>query len=564
MGVYWQYLLVLADVLGSVRCTQFPFRIPAATAEDDWDLNRTPNPNTTGHLIFDTVHSFLQHWPNTRYRNGHNIVPGVVPVGTLLYHGRSDDQIPTEPQWTATDPEHSYSFCRGSVEEGCWQLTLSATRPLNVLYFDGSAAAKLADGPLQTQDIVAWGEIRPDMIREEYTRIDALCTWGRKFGVDGFVRMEMDFEIMICDFTAGLEVVSFSHLTSNKPAFPGPRWPGRKPTYITDYPVATSDRSVEAFEVLHSGSWHNLYPGDTRIRLDLARFVSFYDTALVPSLMAQRLGQERFEHHLGAISQEDITAVMERVERVVETPHRAGCGVDWSTLLHTIFERYQNRLEMIQYLLNSSRADASDNVAKKVQTQLDVMVQPYNLHSVTVPTEAYSRDLSWSLPIYKLCATTHTKHLHSSQTFLALMTESEHLLLGAIDETNREICRVVTRMWAEGAKTAGAVEDDALLGSWRVQLTALMDWLDWSAWIKCDPACGVEEMCYLPTWPFFGRTPPRFPGGGAPEFPGGPGGPGHWPHHPGGHGKHFTDGGADDGWERPQPKCIRRVEPYSF
>jgi len=30
-----------------------------------------------------------------------------------------------------------------------------------------------------------------------------------------------------------------------------------------------------------------------------------------------------------------------------------------------------------------------------------------------------------------------------------------------------------------------------------------MDWLDWSMWIKCKPACGFEEICYLPTWPFF-------------------------------------------------------------
>ncbi len=301
-------------------------------------------------------------------------------------------------------------------------------------------------------------------------------------------------EIMICDFTAGLEVVTLSHLTSDKPAFPGPRWPGRKPTYDIDSPVDTLDHSVEAFEVLHSGSWHNLYPGETRIQLDLARLVSFYDTALVPSLMAQRLGQKRYGHQLGAITPGDIAAVMERVERAVHTPHGAGCGVDWSTLLHTVAERYQNRLEMIQYLLNSS--DTGENVMKKVQTQLDVMVQPYRLHSVAVPTSALSDDLSWSSPIYELCATTHTKHIHSSSTLLALMTESEHLLLRAIDETNREICRVVTRMWAEGARAVGAVDHESVLVYWRVQLVALMEWLDWSAWIKCDPACSVE-VCHL-------------------------------------------------------------------
>ncbi len=120
------------------------------------------------------------------------MIPGVVPVGTLLYHGRGDANIPTEPQWTATDPEHSYAFCRGSKEEGCWQLTVVATRPLNVLYFDGSSAAKMVDGPMDTQDIVAWGKIIPEWSFNEKRRLEDLCAWGVKLGLDGFVRMEMD------------------------------------------------------------------------------------------------------------------------------------------------------------------------------------------------------------------------------------------------------------------------------------------------------------------------------------------------------------------------------------
>ena len=35
-----------------------------------WSLDDFPNPNATDHLVFETVHSLLQHWPNTRMRNG--------------------------------------------------------------------------------------------------------------------------------------------------------------------------------------------------------------------------------------------------------------------------------------------------------------------------------------------------------------------------------------------------------------------------------------------------------------------------------------------------------------
>ena len=94
------------------------------------------------------------------------------------------------PEWTATDPEHSYLFCHSTdpQDSGCWQLTLVATRPLKVLYFDGSSAAKMMGGPMESQDLVIWGRVRPEYTTEERKRIDDLCEWGKRYGLDGFLR----------------------------------------------------------------------------------------------------------------------------------------------------------------------------------------------------------------------------------------------------------------------------------------------------------------------------------------------------------------------------------------
>lgn len=125
---------------------------------------------------------------------GHSIVPGTVPVGTLLYHGRRDKKMPTIPEWTATDPEHSYHFCGGSSVNdtssagGCWHLTIVTTRPLNVLYLDGSSAANMKDGTLDAQDLLVWGKVDPARWMEERTRINDLCAWGKEFGIDGYFR----------------------------------------------------------------------------------------------------------------------------------------------------------------------------------------------------------------------------------------------------------------------------------------------------------------------------------------------------------------------------------------
>ena len=41
-----------------------------ANANEIWRLDEPPDPNATDHLVFETVHSLLQLWPNTRMRNG--------------------------------------------------------------------------------------------------------------------------------------------------------------------------------------------------------------------------------------------------------------------------------------------------------------------------------------------------------------------------------------------------------------------------------------------------------------------------------------------------------------
>ena len=118
-------------------------------------------------------------------------MPGSIPKGTLLYHGTINNELPPGPEWVATDPEHSYLFCRDRspyLQQGCWHLTLATTRSLKVVYFDGSSAAKIPYGSLDTQDLIAWGVSDSHDIHDERQRIRELCKWGRNFGVDGFVR----------------------------------------------------------------------------------------------------------------------------------------------------------------------------------------------------------------------------------------------------------------------------------------------------------------------------------------------------------------------------------------
>lgn len=41
---------------------------------------------------------------------------------------------------------------------------------------------------MDSQDILLWGEIKPEWTFQERKRIDELCKWGKELGLDGFVR----------------------------------------------------------------------------------------------------------------------------------------------------------------------------------------------------------------------------------------------------------------------------------------------------------------------------------------------------------------------------------------
>ncbi|KAG1723586.1 hypothetical protein EDB19DRAFT_1640605 [Suillus lakei] len=518
-----------------------------------WDLGEAPAVNATGHLVFETANSLLQNWANTRHRIGHTIVPGTVPVGTLLYHGSlTGPHLPTALDWVAVEPDHSIFFCYGSVKTGCWHLTLAVTRPMKVLYFDGSSAAKLPEGIMDTQDLVAWSEMKPEWLTNEEQRIKDLCKWGQKYGVNGFVRParskpDADFEIMVCDFTSHMEVVSFLNLES-------PRLGVRLPTGLSEDPNT-------AYEIMHSASWRELYPGETRIMLDFSGLVSFYDTALIPSLVPCRAGLERWDHRVAGISSEDIERAQDRLARALVRPAVTTSGIDWKTVLRVVVDRYASRLEMIQYLSNMTLDDKPIfDHAQQVQRQLRTILLPYTVFAALPSNTSVTANVtnSWAAPVFRECATSHTASIAAHGT--ALMP-SERLLLQAVQETTREICRVVTKMWASGLiagvdsfyppdQRPEADHIRTLMGEWREDITKLISWLDWNVWVKCRPACGIEEMCYLPTWPIGFFPPPDEDD--APPFQAQWDSTSLWP-----------DPNKGE-WKRPQPKCIRRLEPYGF
>lgn len=110
------------------RSNQAPFIVTQdSPTSSNWTV--PSHVDATHHLIFQAASGLLQHWSNTAYPNGHSLSPGIIPVGTVMYHGTSTGVPSLAPDWTSFDSEHAILFARG--EKGAL-LAFTAIRPLNV------------------------------------------------------------------------------------------------------------------------------------------------------------------------------------------------------------------------------------------------------------------------------------------------------------------------------------------------------------------------------------------------------------------------------------------------
>jgi len=439
--------------------------------------------------------------------------------------------------WIAFDLEHSMMFAFG---KNGTLLTYIATRDLQLVYFDGCSGNKYG-GVGDTQDILISGEPgrtgKPGSPwRHELDRIVDGCAWAKQYGIDGFLRMEFDFEVMYCDFSQSLELVSAmssvnllanweppspsaaaSHESRSEDDHSALPWQDRLPhgectpeatihgltndqldkengllrdqsadvphSYPKGWKGALPDLDIEAF---NAGTWHNQFPGEVRVRVDPASMISFYDPALT-SLVEARRTMTRDEYRPGNISQADIARVRADIAEVMTRNSSATSGVDWEALARVIQDRFADRLPYMRHLLHQPVTNVTERLAR-VRRQLIVSLIPY-MHREDIGEPA------WFARIARDCAARFTEHLPQAE-----FTKQERVLHHAVEEVLHEICRVYTEAWVDAFDAEGKSADvvRGYLERWRGEFDSLVDWLDWPVWIRCEPACGVDEICWVP------------------------------------------------------------------
>jgi hypothetical protein len=316
---------------------------------------------------------------------------------------------------------------------------------------------------------------------------------------------------MYCDFAAGLRQLSSRELLPKERRLPG--------APSTERPAhwrgALPDSVNILFQAIVAGTWHHRSPGETRVRVDATALVTFYDPALT-SLAGARRGIPRLLHQLANISHADVETKLAEVAHVLKRA-KASSGVDWRAVARVVVERYAPRLAQLNDTLGTAHAFANASAqAAAVRGQLLTMLEPY-MSEQDVPHIYSAGDVSWIGSAVARCASVFVGHVLDE-----VLTPQERLLRNAVQGTAGEICRRLGLMWADAydIEVADLGVAARALEEWQMHTTQLMEWLDWTVWQTCRPACApsvsfllissryvlspdnLQEFCYLATWPF--------------------------------------------------------------
>lgn len=474
--------------------------------------------------IFNVIHDSMRQWGSSLHHNGVSFFLANVPAGTQLYHGTWKATPVNGTEWLAFEPEHAMVFSRPhmappprrpedgddnekdrgyheelrrrqphgpgdrpprlppppfetTAENDAGHLhTYAAAKDLRLVYIDGMSAAKTNKGTLDSQDVLLFNNTLDDSPKEgrrgpmgEFERATKACEmaeneWGGR--IDGVLRMEAGFEIILCAFERDLTPVRIIQVKldsrvnghedrmhgrhaglrrngedDGKRRGPPPGGPGGH--------GPDSSRWMRAVTARYGGI------GGDRVSINYEHFVTAFahDLDLFPENSSlPRLGQ---------VPSAELDVVRKELTSLILEHDTTESSLNWQAITDMIVRRYSDELS---YLASGRFADV-----QSLHEHIEILLSPFIDYS--------ERDASSEA---ERCAT----------QFLPLATQDSHVLAArAVHSVAHRVCSTLLAAWAE-EELESAVQ----------KVQALMDYLDWTSWKECR-GCEDHEICVVPIWP---------------------------------------------------------------
>lgn len=329
-----------------------------------------------------------------------------------------------------------------------WLHTYQAKKDLNLLYIDGMAAAKSSKGTLDSQDYLLLKDEPPRDIFEDRGRALKLCSLARDRWpgrINGFIRMEHGFEIIMCSFAESLDVVRVTrarHWDEDDEDFGG-----------------TKQDAFSFYQAI-TARYHSI--GGNRATLNYDHFVSAFayhglDLFESPEAMPR----------LRNVSKASLGPVMTDIDRMVleaDPPGPLDLSSRWQSIADEIVTRYVNRLQTLASGKLSNLTDFKLEIGRLFRPFIDfddrdeaAEVKRCSLQFIPPAPSIDSHGASYGRRIVLLVSEDICTTLYS--------TTKMHNIKAAINSVE-----------------------------------ALIKRLNWTVWQEC-PTCASDEICITPIWP---------------------------------------------------------------
>ena len=528
--------------------------------------------------LFNSIYAALRQASSDIHPIGLSYFPAMIPEGTLMYHSGKAD-IPTGLEWLAMDHEFSYNFAmhgqkygrnasnfkfhgppgddekkseaeyRGSPSpsgrpkgfsfDRSHFLTFRATRDLNkLLYLDGASAAKTESGEMDTQkllsDVIEYKMNNTEgddskvtgskNIMKERLYAQRICDWGKSFGLDGYVRVELGFEVVLCDFLdGGTELVSNITLPdiSEVLGLPKPTnvttengWPlndegkliedqltneQRKIMDQEDYWQSILDEysSMQGFDQIRAGNVHN--SGDLRINLDYRHLVTGVNRTIGDiNPNNRRLLNDEFTF-------EQQLQLVEDLERSLQSggfnPYQSN---NWQQIIDEIVDKFSPMIKVMDNILNSDDNDLTlSQIALKTTRYTVNFVNRFTgkENTIIMDDEHVEFGFGRQFAVYQY-----------TRPEIDLATDSDFLIWSSVVNVVTEVVDVLYDIndllmpivtYDLGLQDTSETEIDAQesvtkAGEKITRLISILNWITLD--YKCNRKCEWDEVCYTPSW----------------------------------------------------------------
>lgn len=347
---------------------------------------------------------------------------------------------------------------------------------LNLLYIDGMSAGKTTKGTLDTQDFLLRNNSNVDNPSRDIDRAIELCnlaqtTWDGK--IDGFIRMECGFEVLLCEFEGNVRLDRVQPVRNE--------WRRRNATEETGRFV--EEANFRIYKAVSDRFWD---VGENRAEVDSEDFVTVYskgELELFEKVTETGEKLPRLRNVSDSVLEGLKDEVTDMVHRSVERD-----AVDWQKVSDMYVQRYANPLQAL--LL-------SDLEIEDFRRQLGLLLWIFASDSLV---GGMVEGMARTDEVTKRCTDQFLPRRWNDSLAGRAVQSVASRLCGTLTNILFNISTVGMDCEGEGSDRYAAA---------RKEVEELVSWLDWPVWRYCSPGCALNEVCVLPIWPIAGTVEDR-------------------------------------------------------